>query len=174
MRNVKLKREIEIFLWLLVIILLDHSVLVVFGLLIIQKSLLLLLFLSQQLLSFSLGLLSIEDFWPVPADILLHPVFNFESRHSLHAEYLQPDVVFTWIGVWHSFHVHIMAASCVFNHRIDRCELFGAFGTMEVLRLLMVVQDYFVLESLLTIVTERFQTWHVTTLSAHFLDWFLV
>jgi hypothetical protein len=66
-----------------------------------------------------------------------------------------------------------MTSSCVLNHRINGCELFWAFGAMEVLGFLMMMQDDFVLECFLTIKTKWFQAGHISSFSTHFYDFLL-
>jgi hypothetical protein len=155
--NAKLQGEVEVLLRLL-FILLHHTILSVICLFIVLKFFLLLLLLSELLLSFPFQLFSLKDSAPISTDIFGNPIFDLKARNTLHAKNLQANVILAGISIGNSLHVNVMTSPCMLNHRIDGCKFFRAFGTMEVLCLLMVMKNDFVLERLFTVETKWLQT----------------
>lgn len=129
-----------------------------------------LLFLSWLLLSSFLSQFPLHYLSPISAHILMNPVLHLKSWYSLHAENLQSDVVFAWVRIWYSFYTYVVTSTCMLSHWINRCEFFRAFRTMKMFGFLVMMQNNLIFKGFLTIKTEWFQTWHISSFPSHYID----
>lgn len=106
---------------------------------------------------------------PVLVHLLRNPCLDLNSGYSLHAEYFHAWVVATDVSIGHSLNCFGMLALAVLHHGVDGWEFLGTLRTAKMLSFLVVMQDDFVLEWLVTVEAEGAQTAEVSFSSAHWL-----